>query len=307
MLQSIFLSFVVIFTVFNFQVNSASINEIWTCSGFKGLPSVQGTLISNQLSADYKNAITIENTLEITNILSTLSGIATICEIAVDSEYNKKLWTVAITKNDYNLLFKLKSIGVEMRLSNDELVNFIKSFKSISYYKTIEFLMYYIKLNDDIAITLLAYILSVLTTPTTKEQQNSQLMIIKKLIEYPKPKKALNSNFYYVMFTMNIPVVDFVIKEFDIKVNDLFEVGDGDDGAYIKMTILQVVVDYLIYNPNINNKMAYEMIKHLVFIGADTKKRDFNGNDVNFSINQIKDENIKNKLNEIINKLFPVI
>ena len=84
-------------------------------------------------------------------------------------------------------------------------------------------------------------------------------------------------------------MVDFVIKEFNIKINDLF----------YGWTVLQYVVWYLMSNSK-NNKFAYEMFDHLLTIGADFHKRNDSGNDI---YDYIKGANNKTIHDNIMNKL----
>ena len=92
------------------------------------------------------------------------------------------------------------------------------------------------------------------------------------------------------MYSLNIQLVDFVIKELKLDINELFR-------GY---SVLQLVVDYLIEYPNKNNEFAYDMFDHLISIGADINKRDKYDNNIYYYIHLISDKNIQNKLNELI-------
>ena len=174
---------------------------------------------------------------------------------------------------------------VKMELSNNELVKIIKSFRSFNYFTMIEYLFGFIKFNEHIAYDLINFILSFLTSPTTKEQQKIQIVIIKKLVEYSSAKNQLKHNFYVVIYSLNIQLLDFVIKELNLDVIELF-------GG---INVLRVVVVYLIYNQN-NIEFAYEMFDHLLSIGVNIYKRDSYGIIIYDYINQITDFTIKQTL-----------
>ena len=204
-----------------------------------------------------------------------------------------KEFQFAIKNNNIYSLKDLKSKGVI--LSTDEIVFIIKQFKSVSYYEIFEYLLDCVELTTEIAYDLMYTILWNLKTPTTKLQQNIQLKIIKKLINYQTVKDELNNNnFDLVVESLNIPLVNFVIKELNITdiINELFH----------GLTALQWVVWYLIDYPNINNEFAYKMFDHLLTIGADINKRNVYDFDIFYYINRLTNRTFKNTLNKIITK-----
>ena len=122
-----------------------------------------------------------------------------------------------------------------MKLSTAELVEIIKSFRSVDYYETFEFLLNFIKLTNENALDLLIkvyyryyylnhfYLISRVLiskpkTPTTKQKQTSQLNIFKKLFNYSSVKNYIKSYDFIplAIYSLNIPLVDFLIKELHI-------------------------------------------------------------------------------------------
>ena len=252
---------------------------------------VQGILLSRK----YFKAIKTNNITNIKQMLSTENGISFIIEKCKNKQENQKLWNLVITKNDIELLTQMKLLGIEMNLSENEVMKYINAFDN---HEIFEFLLDFIQLNENIAYGLMYKVLLPLKISTTKKQQNSQFKIIKKLItECPIIKDELKNYIHNVIYSLNIPLVNFVITEFDIDINETFE-------GY---SALKIVVFNLIYNQNKNSELAYEMFKHLLKLGADITKRDDNGigidgNDIYYYITQITDQNIQKKLSEIIKK-----
>ena len=84
-------------------------------------------------------------------------------------------------------------LGIEMTLSNDELLKIISLFGSYfitnNHYDIFEFLLNYITLNDKTAYDSIIKILNRFKTPTTKELQKIQLKIYEKLILFPSVKR----------------------------------------------------------------------------------------------------------------------
>ena len=114
-----------------------------------------------------------------------------------------------------------------------------------------------------------------------------------KNLFYFRALNDLKNNFYDVICSLNIELVDFVIDELNIDINVLFS----------GWTILQRAIVALYVNPNDNNiEFAYEMFDHLLKIGADIKKLDYKGKDIDNYIDRIRDEDIKNNLKEMIQK-----
>ena len=207
-----------------------------------------------------------------------------ICMISKNNKCDNEM--INESKNNEMLKYA-KATNILVFVSNDRLDHLAGSFNSLYYYQTIEFVLNYIKLNDDIAVNLMFSVLFCLTIPTTKEQQNSQFKIIKKLIIYPKAMIYLNDNLYFVFKSLNIPLVDFCIKEFDIKINELI---DG-------YSVLHILMKYVYKHTNKNNELVYEMLEYLLKSGADIKTR------VNFDfycyVKCLNNTTIKNKLIEI--------
>ena len=253
---------------------------------------VQGILLSRK----YFKAIKTNNITNIKQMLSTEKGISFIIEKCKNKQENQKLWNLVITKNDIELLTQMKLLGIEMTLSENELIKIIISFRLVKYYETIEFLVDYLKedLTDNTAHLLIDFLMWHLRTPNNNKQQKSQLEIIKNLLEFQRAKDWLNNNFNFVLRSLNIKLVDFLIEKLEIKINGLFG----------EITILQcIVVRYFIEDRSlIYDNLGFKMFEHLLLIGADVNRRDFDGNDVNYLINIIRNEKIKNTLNEIITK-----
>ena len=101
----------------------------------------------------------------------------------------------------------------------------------------------------------------------------------------------MNTNFYFVVKTLNIPLVGFVINELNIDINELFA----------GHTILQVVVEYFYYQNNDGVEFAYEIFDYFLLSGADLNKRDEWNKNIYYFINIIKNKTIKDKLIKIIN------
>ena len=175
------------------------------------------------------------------------------------------------------------------KLTTKEILEIIYSIYSVNFYETFEYLIDFIELDEIIANRLIFKVFFSLRTPNNKKQQQNQFEIIKKLMKNQtkiKIKDELNINFYFGICSSNIPLADFLINKFDIKIN----------GFFYDLTILQIVVDYLIKNPNINNEFSVEMFDYLLRIGADVNKRNLDGKDIIFYIERIK--------NPIIRQLF---
>ena len=192
---------------------------------------------------------------------------------------NKQTWNITIRHNDIQLLKGLQSNGIKMRLLNDELVDIIKSFRLVYYYETFEFLVNnYIRLNDTVALDLIKVVLYNLRTPNNEKQQNSQLEIYKKLINYQLVKEWVKINFDYIIWSLNIPLVNFV---------------------YYSNNDLQLVVIYLINNQN-SIELATKMFEYLLINLQEIDKRNSNRNNVYHHINRLTNISIKYKLNTCI-------
>ena len=181
--------------------------------------------------------------------------------------YSLNEYAVAIKNNDIQLLKQMKSNNIPMTLLNYEFVNLIKSFNSVDYYEMIEYLLEnYIQLDEDIAFDLIRKVLYVLITPKN-EQQKSQLEIYKKLVVYKRVQDLLKLDFLLVVLSLNIPLVEFIVNELKITdINGLFY------GIYILQLLLVVI--YIINNPKIDFKLAFEMFEYLLSIGKDLNKRE---------------------------------
>ena len=280
-----FFGFIVVFV---FVVYSADLHsEELTKLTYTEIANPNSKIYNTELQNNYVALNNNTNINTIKKLLSTKQGITFIKNLTFNKPIeNQRLWRFAIHLNDIQLLRELKSIGIKMTLSNDELVDIIYSFESVDYYETIEYLTDYIKMDDNIAYELI----NKLTTPNSKNQQTSQFEIYKKLIEKSLVKHVLKEYFYLFVYSLNIQLVDFVIKELKLDINELFR-------GY---SVLQLVVDYLIEYPNKNNEFAYDMFDHLISIGADINKRDKYDNNIYYYIHLISDKNIQNKLNELI-------
>ena len=184
-----------------------------------------------------------------------------------------------------------KQTNIIKKLSKFKIREIITLLKSVYFYETFEYFIDFIELNEDIAYDLINMIFTFLSTPTNKKQQKIQFEIIKKLIKYRSSKDYLRDSFNNVIWSLNISLVDFVIKEFDININDLFR-------GY---TVLSRVVYHLSLTLNQNNVIVYEMLDHLLSIGADINLLDRSGNDIYFSINnKITNKTIKKDLLDIL-------
>ena len=150
-----------------------------------------------------------------------------------------------------------------------------------------EIAIWLIRMRNQIAqIHLVEIALNVFRMPITKKQQNRQFQIIKKLIKYQSAKNYLYTYFRRVIESSNIPLVDFIIKELSVDINELFS----------GLTVLQLVVEYLVNYKNKNYDLGYEMFDYFLTIGADVNKNNSDGYDINYYINQIKDQNIQQTL-----------
>ena len=115
--------------------------------------------------------------------------------------------------------------------------------------------------------------------------QSNQSIVMKHL-KHEFVRDYSSREFHLIIKSLNVPLIDFVIKKLNTDINRLFK----------RYTALEWVVWYLNVNPNINNELAYEMFDYLLSIGADIKKRNYDKSDIYYYINQIKDHNIQIKL-----------
>ena len=256
----------------------------------KNKETIKNMIFGNnkKLSDLCRNYLKINNTNSIKRLLLTNQGIELLKNL--NSTENQRLWNLTIQHNDIKLLRGLNKTGIKMNLLTLELVDIIKSFNSVDYYQTFEFLFDYIRLDNLIAYELIHTVIYDLKTPNTIEQQNSQFAIYNKLTKLGSVKVNVSHNFDDVIESLNIPLVAFYINVFNIDINELFT------GS----SVLQWVVNYLINHPNKNNNFAYKMFQYLLTIGADINKRNWRNLDINNNINKITDSAIKMKLNEII-------
>ena len=96
------------------------------------------------LRKKYKTAILTNNIEIIKEMLSTKTGSTIIIEKTKNNQENKSLWNLAIKKNDFKTLKQMKKIGIDMKLSDYEIIKIIRMFPSVDYYETFEFLFDYI-------------------------------------------------------------------------------------------------------------------------------------------------------------------
>ena len=244
------------------------------------------------IKTDYENSINNSNLTKITEMFSKTSSKDFIIKNLNIKSQNIKLWAIAINKKDLNLLNLLKSFDIEIKLSNLEIIKIIQKFKSVDYLEIIEFLFDYIFLNEDIAYNFLFKILHNLTTPNNENEQYAQFNIIYYLISnYEKPLILLKSNIRFVIRTLNINLVKFVIEEYKININEL--VADR--------TNLQWVIDTLNNNnPPPNTQFAYEVFDYLLISGADIKLLNNEGRDIYHSIKQLNNQQTRETLRNII-------
>ena len=270
----------------NSFLNDSDLNSLKKVSKSIGENANESLLIRKK----YHTAILTNNTEIIKQMLLTKTGIKFIIEKTKHIQENKILWFLVIQQNDINLLKLMELIGIKMTLSNKELVYIIKSFTSVDYYETIEFLLDFIELNDELAISLTSKLLSYLKTPNNKKQQKCQFEIIKILCNYKSVKDWFLYNFPILIGSLNIPLVDFVMNEFNFDINRLF----------YGFTVLNWVFMYLFRNSNVNCEFAYEMFDHFLTRGANIENVDLIGNDIYDYINLITNETVKSKLEEMI-------
>ena len=180
---------------------------------------------------------------------------------------NRALWGTAIKQKDIELLKQLKILQIEMALTNKELYEIMITNCAISSYELIEFLLGYILLNENITYSLVSEILfDALGNPITKTQIFiSQLNIITILTakENKKITNYLKQNFHYVIFTLNVPLVELLIQKYNIDINDIV----------CNYTTLQWIVSYFSIYPRTNVNLVYEMFDFLLSIGADIKQK----------------------------------
>ena len=131
----------------------------------------------NDLIDIFYGNINTNKTKDIKRVLLTLQGTKFINNL--NNTENQKLWKFAIHLRDIKLLRGLNTTGLNMSLSTDELVKIIKQFKSVEYYKIINFLLQYIVLNDHISKELISNILFLITPKSLKYLKN--LFIVKAL------------------------------------------------------------------------------------------------------------------------------
>ena len=279
----------------SFVINN-KINEFLTNNDLLNLSNVNKNNNKNvkNMTFNYKELninyfINKNNSKFIKALLLTKQGVYFIKNL--NNTENIKLWMFAIQLNDIQLLRGLNSTGITIHMPRNKLVRIIKTFRLVDYYETFEFLLNYITLNDKIATSLLRLVLYPLTTPNNKKQQHMQFNIIKKLVEFPSAIVELKMNLLQVIETLNIPLVDYFINKYNIKINELF---NGD-------TILQWIVYYMIIFYNKNVKFAYELFDHLLSKEAiDVYTKNTDGNDVYFYIRIIPNKTIANNFIEII-------
>ena len=251
----------------------------------------------------YDFIINSNNTKAIKSLLSTNKGTKFAIKLnKIENKINnKQLWSKAIQQNDLELLHILKSLELEMRLRQFELADIYKTFNSVDYYETLEFLFdNYVILDKYSAYNLVSQVINALTTPNNEKQQIIQFKIIykaMKLIKYQTFRILIKSSFYNVISSLNVPLVKFIIKGLNIDYNGFLGLFLKDDKLE---TILQLLVGYFIDKPNINNEFAYKMFDYLLSIVTNVDKLNSNGNDVYFYIERIKDENIKDILKDKI-------
>ena len=113
-------------------------------------------------------------------------------------EIIKKRRNDFIDKNNEMLKYS-KQTNITSKLSNDEILEIIYSIYSVSFYETFDYLLDFIKLNEEVALSLIMRFLTYLRTPNNKKQQQNQLEIIKKLIKYQSVKDHLKFLFLMLL------------------------------------------------------------------------------------------------------------
>ena len=227
----------------------------------------------------------------IKKILLTKQGVDFIKNL--NETQNKELWTFIVENNDIKLLKQLNTTGIEMSLSNEELYSIMFAFDSVEFLGIFEFLLSYFELDEVCANNLLYGVLIDLRTPNTRKQQQIQFNIIQRIIkDYPNVKNVLKESFYDVLQSLNIPLIDFFMKEFGITIDEEFD----------NKTCLQNAVFYLFNNPNQNIQFVFEMVDYLLTKGADVKQRNEYDQDIYFYIDEIADKNVQNILIKKLSK-----
>ena len=243
-------------------------------------------LLTKLSSLDIRMAL---SKVELVNIVRSLVNVPNLIDIRsfiIDYIQQKQNWKQFIRNNDIQKLKEFKSKGIPMQLTNDELIKIITLFRSVNFYETFELLLDYIILDQVIAQRLIRTVLWHLKTPNSKIEQKIQFDIVKKMIVFSTAKHFLENNFDEVLWSLNIPLVDFYIDIFKYDINRLF----------YSRNVLQWTVDYLNCNPNINNNFAYEMFDHLLTKkGIDINRSSLLLNDIYFDINRLNGP-IKNVL-----------
>ena len=188
-------------------------------------------------------------------------------------------------KNNQEMIKYSKESNITIELSNDEIYRIISLITSVDYYETMLYLFCFIKTDERKASRCLKIILIYMTTPHNKKQQKIQLRIIKKIIkDYPEIKNrlALQGEFYYFIITLNIPLLDFVIEEFEMSINKL---------CYKSIHwIFYCLNEY----PKKNIQLVFEMFDYLLSIGADINYIDEEEGNIYNEIDHLKDKHVYN-------------
>ena len=294
-----FLDFVVFCWDFQELKETNEINEISKEYAKIISPTIK-QIITKKLVKLKGNSVKSSKKLE--QILSTKIGKDFVIEKSKELKENKKLWFFALQKNDLSLLFLLKSTGINMTLTNTEINSFIDlnlNFYSFNEFQLILFLVDYSDFDDDFVYKLLIKVLNdVRFFPyldyqnyhrITKEQQEIQFKIVKQLAnKYQILQKHIKSFLADVILTLNIQLVDFVIKTYHIDINEMVGTYKIVKTEFINNTFLQCVISYLFYcpdrvyysDPNYHYKninFAYEMLFYLLGKGIDLEKPNWLG------------------------------
>ena len=202
---------------------------------------------------------------------------------------DKNYWEFSIKEFD---LKHLKTLKIE--LSNEDLVKTIKTLKSVDYYEKIKFLLSFVKFDENIQNDLLVFILSCLTTPENEQQKNIQFEIVRFLANKKSKliKTTFLTNFNLIIQTLNIPLIAFIINDYEININKLVQ----------GRTNLNWVIINLINYPTNNINLVYETFTYLLINGADIKQENYLGADIFELIMYIKTPTISQTFIDILLK-----
>ena len=279
-----------------------NVTDYLDLESFENLKIVEKTLNKPFLSFQNENEfikfcniqIANKTTINLKRILSTEEGKEYVLNKLLDKKTKQNMWLLALKLSDWDLMTILNTIPIDFNFTHNEYLDILMITSENFDFEYFSFFLNHKCLNENESVKVLESALGVtsLIMPETDIEIAEQLKIIKLLLKRNNNLiKELATHFYIVIYTLNLPLVKYLINTLKIDIN----IKNKGTPIFFR------VIYHFRRNCIVNVNEAIKMFKYLLQSGANVFEVDFNGLDIYATIKLvIKSIKIQNRFFSVL-------